>query len=323
MSNGKQLEHVISLIEETLKDISTTEILRNHRLINTSGNSREFDVVIQTVVNGYELIIVIECKDHKKPVAVKEIEAFNSKCSRIPAINKKIFVSRKGYQREAISAAEDFGIELFEADKLNSEQVSNWFPIKQLKLVRYTKYEDIVVYCDSDIDLSETIENGPGVTVEISFDDGTRYLIHEALDLAVIKQLNGLWNIALIHWLRAEENERYKIIPVPFEIHYNRSAKLEIGDNKVVSINGIKATTFIQLTEESASIIDARELVDLSGNIKAKSIEVDFGIHGKNNIILSKDKKSFFAQDPNGEIHQLKSLFIYDPKTDTFQETKE
>ena len=53
-------------------------------------------------------VIAIECKDYEKPVPVKDIEAFNTKCDRIKSINKKIFVSKNGYQKDAIPKIKRF-----------------------------------------------------------------------------------------------------------------------------------------------------------------------------------------------------------------------
>lgn len=305
MNNGKQLEHVISLIEESLKDNHSTEIFKNHKLENTAGNEREFDVVIKSKINGYDLIIVIECKDYTAPVAVKEIEAFKAKCDRILGINKKIFVSRKGYQRDAIAAAKDFDIELLEADKLSSDEVFKWFPVRQLKLIRYREYKDVVIHCDLDEVAAAEMNKytAPDKSI-IHFDDGTSFLIHEVLDKEIEKNIENLWSLAISYWLKAKKEDRYNVVPVPFEINFKSFAKLDLDNGNTIIIGGISATNFIQLTEVAAIISDARQVVDSSGNVKAKSVQVDFGDHGKGDIVMSNGNTAIYAQGEDGSLHK-------------------
>lgn len=75
-SNGKQLEHIVCLIEESFKDSQNTTIYSNHKIQNKDGRNREFDILITTKVNEYEINIAIECKDYKSKVSVDKIEAF-------------------------------------------------------------------------------------------------------------------------------------------------------------------------------------------------------------------------------------------------------
>ena len=105
---GKFFETLVRLIQESLKDNTNTRICKNHKLISKVGESGEFDIVIETVANSYPICIAIECKDYGRKVSVKEVDAFNSKCQRFSGINKKIIVSKEGFQSGAITAAKGF-----------------------------------------------------------------------------------------------------------------------------------------------------------------------------------------------------------------------
>jgi hypothetical protein len=144
MKNGKLLEITIHIVQEALKDKVDTQIFRNHKIKNNSGNKREFDIVIKARINGLKFTGVIECKDFNKPTSVEKIEAFNSKCQRIPQVHKKIFVSRNGYQKDAIAAAEDFGIEIYHIEELKNELINNWLSVKAVNMVkRYIQFDQI------------------------------------------------------------------------------------------------------------------------------------------------------------------------------------
>jgi predicted helicase len=131
---GKGLEKVIQLIEETLKDSPETIIHKNHKVKNSGGRMREFDVFIESKVNGYDIKIAIECKDYKTAIPAEKIEAFETKCNRVKSISKKVFISTNGFQAEAINVAKDCGIELRIASKLNSNLIASWFPIVKINI---------------------------------------------------------------------------------------------------------------------------------------------------------------------------------------------
>jgi len=62
VNNGKELESLVQLIQETLKDPTNTIIYNNVKVKNNSGVKREFDILIETKINGFLLKIAIECK---------------------------------------------------------------------------------------------------------------------------------------------------------------------------------------------------------------------------------------------------------------------
>ena len=128
MNDGKQLEKLVRLVQETFKNVSETEIYSRYRIPNLSGRNREIDVYIETIVNGAQIKIAIECKDYKHPIPVKEIEAFYGKCKRIKGITKKIFVSSNGFQADAKNAAKDFNISLYEFQNVTIDVVQSWLP---------------------------------------------------------------------------------------------------------------------------------------------------------------------------------------------------
>jgi Restriction endonuclease len=138
MKSGKPFEQLIKKIQESYQTDKNVEIIANHELENKSGQLREFDIVIKANVNNFPILIVIECKDYNKKVPVKEVEAFACKCSRVSEINKKIFVSRNGFQKDAINAANDFDIMLYELTDLSDEKIKDWVDEFGLKEVSFS-----------------------------------------------------------------------------------------------------------------------------------------------------------------------------------------
>lgn len=88
---------------------SKTTVTHNEKLIDRSGQARQFDVVIRGKMAGHEILGVIECKDTKRPVALPEIDAFNTKTREANA-NIKLIASKNGFTKPALAKARDFGI---------------------------------------------------------------------------------------------------------------------------------------------------------------------------------------------------------------------
>jgi hypothetical protein len=163
MKQGALLEKTLRIVQESLKDNVNTEIFSNYKIENSSGRKREFDIAIKTIVNGFELLVVVECKDYKTPVPIEKIESFHSKCLRIPTINKKIFVSRNGFQADAINAANDFGMECYDIENIDPYIVKSWYAISMITPVsRYIQIKETQLWTnppitESDIKLESII----------------------------------------------------------------------------------------------------------------------------------------------------------------------
>lgn len=123
-NNGKSFEKLVAIIQQAYKDVPHTKIFINHLVEDRWGRKREFDVFIVTKVNGIDFRIAIECKNFDKPVPVEKVEAFNSKCSTISNINKKIMFSSRGFQSAAIENAKAFDIELATLEDIKKATVT-------------------------------------------------------------------------------------------------------------------------------------------------------------------------------------------------------
>ena len=111
-NNGKSFEKMVGLVQEAYRESPNTKIYVHHKIEDRHGNLREFDVFIVIISNGYQFRVAVECKDYSSAVPVEKIEAFNSKCSTVSNINKKVFIAANGFQAGAIRNAELFDIEL-------------------------------------------------------------------------------------------------------------------------------------------------------------------------------------------------------------------
>lgn len=126
MKDGKFFEEVIRLVQEALKNDHDTRIYKNHKVEDRDGELREFDVFVVGNMNGEPIHIAIECKDHSRKISRGPIESYVTKCRSVPNINKKIFVSRKGFTKGALLTARNNDVILYTLEDLDTSKISEW-----------------------------------------------------------------------------------------------------------------------------------------------------------------------------------------------------
>lgn len=77
-----------------------------------SGTERQIDISIRKKVGQYDLLIVIDCKDHSAPLDIKDLGEFVSTVRDVRA-NKGAIVSSSGFTEAAITFARQHGIDTF------------------------------------------------------------------------------------------------------------------------------------------------------------------------------------------------------------------
>ena len=98
---------------------------------------RQFDVTVRFSKGGYKYLTIVECKNEKTRLAVKEVEAFVTKSRHVHA-NKAVMVSTSGYQSGGIDVAQREGIVLLDLEERMdpSPREHNISVIRMLKNVK-------------------------------------------------------------------------------------------------------------------------------------------------------------------------------------------
>jgi hypothetical protein len=92
---GKSYELLVAQIERAFGEKDGRKIEHSKRLKHfITGTFREFDIVVTFLLGHHTFVTAIECKDHKRPVSVKEVEAFASKIESCP-VNRGCLVAAK------------------------------------------------------------------------------------------------------------------------------------------------------------------------------------------------------------------------------------
>lgn len=164
MKKFKLFEHVVFLIQNSLKDSENTIVRKNVKLKDRSGGDNEFDVLVESVVNDLPIKIVFECKDKGRPTERAVIDSFAGKCLRIPQINKRVFVSRSGFQSGAIEAAKYHSIDLFTLKELEEIEIKDWFDPRKFKTINHEQIIKTVQIKFKDEEKAESIKKSTFTT---------------------------------------------------------------------------------------------------------------------------------------------------------------
>jgi len=117
--NGKKYEEAVAEIHKLFSE--DTEILTNQYIEDNFGIKREFDIVIKTKACNYDVMGLVECKNHNRKVDIPVVEAFAKKSESVNA-NFKIIFSKKGFSKNAVKLAEKYGIKPYSlVDNENKE----------------------------------------------------------------------------------------------------------------------------------------------------------------------------------------------------------
>ena len=319
-NNGRAFEKLVAIIQEAYKDSTHTKIYLNHKIPDKlkKGKKREFDILIITKSNNFDFKIAIECKDYKHPVSVLQIEAFNTKCSTISNINKKIIVSPKGFSSGAMENAEYFDIELLSLSSVDETIVKDWLDVRGIR----------------QIQLNYTII---GFFINAKRNDGSDVIITDRV--LNVRSLLKLANGEVIHPTILIEAEIENRVGQQAEFFYAEAARQNVkiyeekfaldatinikpseenycyvlGNTENFLVTNI--SVFLRLNSEVAIPInvDIRAYSDLSKSSKGELVSAKFNDENIFAIYKSKDEengKAFLVE--NNEISNLSGIAIID-----------
>lgn len=302
--SGKKLENLVRLVEEVYKTNSDTEIIQNFKIKNLNDNSREIDLFIKSKINGYEINIAIECKEFARKVSVEKIEAFNSKCLRIPNINKRIFISEKGFQKDAIAAAKAFGIELYTFSEIKEQPSGIFdFPIKQMK-PKLTKYGIVGIKFEKPISQNIIIDENSIFREE---SNGENLNMFQTYQLFAKTNWPQIMNKLLLQWMENNNAEQEIFLEVTYKdlfLLFNQEA---------IKVKFIKWKMNLDFNFIDTST-DIREISNLESNeTKAKTLSFSLDNNkGKGTIVLDQNENFHFFNTSNNKFEKMKVLCSYD-----------
>lgn len=132
-SDGKQLESLVSFVEEILIP-QGFNVKTNTKVYNDEGiQIAEFDIEVRGKLGTTDLAWLIECRDRPSqgPAPGAWIEQLVGRRSRF-GFNKVTAVSTTGFAAGAKEFAESQGIELREVEKLTPDYFADWLVLREI-----------------------------------------------------------------------------------------------------------------------------------------------------------------------------------------------
>jgi hypothetical protein len=151
--NFKEYEAYIATVVQGLSICKTVEILRNRKYkgVRQPGNY-EIDISCEIQIdNALSFLMIVECKNWKKPIDREQIQKFVQTRDAIAA-HKAIFVSPVGYTREAIEVARVHGIALWVISESEMHVLAGGAPVAYLVSERMYKVLSGFIYTQLGLD---------------------------------------------------------------------------------------------------------------------------------------------------------------------------
>lgn len=106
----KKLEKLVAKIQQDLAPRS--KVSHNVKLQGKSGAPRQIDVLVEDKIGQYQIRIVIDCKDYKIPVDIKDVEECSGLFEDVGA-QRGVIVCPAGFTKHAKARAQQLQIDLY------------------------------------------------------------------------------------------------------------------------------------------------------------------------------------------------------------------
>jgi hypothetical protein len=107
----REFEDLAASIQKQFVGADATVTTNDHIRGRRTGDLRQIDITIRQRVGQFEMLVVIDCKDYKTPVDVKDVEAFIGLLEDV-AGNKGVIIAARGFTSGAKKRAADARIEI-------------------------------------------------------------------------------------------------------------------------------------------------------------------------------------------------------------------
>ena len=267
MSKGKDYEIFVQKLQQALLDSEewtkqkNIKIEPNKKIIDNSGNEREFDLYWEYELAGFVYKTVIECKNYKRKITVGNIDELKGKIQNIPFEVKPVFATKTGYQKGAKKNARDNKIDLLIVREQRDE---DWQTEDGTPLIREINFQMTVDLCpritsfnpyidrswvEKNTDLKpEKMSNISGLNNEIFIEDLVKNETYSLFDLAGrLRIISGDKYGELIHKESFED---------AYLIYHNLRLKMTSYELEYVCSNPVVIPMRIDYAKELIGVIE-------------------------------------------------------------------
>lgn len=327
MKDGKNFERINKIIQTAFKTRSDTIIKTNYKILNKSGREREIDILIETTVNNFNIKIAIECKDYNRRVSVEKVEAFHGKCQRIEGLSKKVMIASKGFQKDAINAAKDFEIDIYELKDITDETILSWIDTRVIKQLFTTMKlgSSTIIVEGEESDREFLPELHDNIIVHFVIEKDPMPLLHLVIEkVNEEKRKIHAYMISEYSLNREKELPMKEIIPIRIDLE---GVFVEGTDSRRIFVRQIDSSIEANLHARDSDIEEIRRYENIITKKKeAEIISINTDTSSKLEIVNKTDtgETLYYYSKSDGTSKELKTIAIYDPIEDkwNFREAK-
>lgn len=126
----RKFEKIIAGIHK-FAEMGARVVRDDHVIGKITKRRRQIDVSVRFTHGFSEYLLIVECKNYKHKVPVRDVEALRTKMQDVGA-DRAVMVTTVGYQAGAIETARAYNIEL----RTLSEEIGDWVNIVKRQLIR-------------------------------------------------------------------------------------------------------------------------------------------------------------------------------------------
>jgi Restriction endonuclease len=133
------------LVGTVMAALDPESTVKTEQWITGPDGERDMDVEVRGTLNGLPHFVLIECKDHARPIGVGFVDAFESKVRDLKP-NRAIMFSNSGFTRDALKKANRVAIEMASAMKAKDDAVKIEFHCEVIARRLTLTFERILIY---------------------------------------------------------------------------------------------------------------------------------------------------------------------------------
>jgi Restriction endonuclease len=110
------------LVGTVMAALDPGSAVKTEQWITGPDGERDMDVEVRGMLNSIPHFILVECKDHARPIGIGFVDAFESKIRDLKP-DRAILFSNSGFTRDALKKAKRVGIEMASAMKAKDDTI--------------------------------------------------------------------------------------------------------------------------------------------------------------------------------------------------------
>jgi hypothetical protein len=187
---GKYLEELVAWIQQSVHEKAL--VIPNEKVLDIhTKKKRQIDISIRLSDGPTQLFVMVEVRDHKKPIDVRYIEEVYSKKQSVNA-NAASIVSRSGFTKTALEKAKHLGIQTLTYKEALKSDWSGWIKCDNLSVIT-REYDNVLITMEKE-NSNEILNIAPEILLQSQNNIKSKVLLDND-GKSIVSFLDLAWSI--------------------------------------------------------------------------------------------------------------------------------